>query len=193
MTSLKNTGKALDKRAHGEHIKDECDRPKLWQMYGKMVGSELTALSAPKVLGKLRDMTYGAFNILMGHRSETVGFKLSKVEDARLDRWTSVGYDAVQVVGCGGAKRVPSRSCFLAKKCGLMPKDDFMWFLMRRRKSVRSRRSRTRCFCASCGAPGERGAGTCTVTMQCGDEEESCMVYQDEYPPHENCQSVIEA
>ena len=53
----KSTGKNHDKRAAcGMNIKDEsnsgCDLPMLWQVYGKMVGSELTALNAPYVSGK---------------------------------------------------------------------------------------------------------------------------------------------
>ena len=77
-----------------------CDRPKLWQVT-KLVGPELTALNANKVLGKLPDMTSWAFNTLMEHRSDKVSHNRSKVEDARLGRWTSVGY-AEQVVGCAG-------------------------------------------------------------------------------------------
>ena len=53
----------------------------------------------------------------------------------------------------------------------MMPKDDFMWFLMRKRESVRS----------------------CIVTMRCCDEEGSFMVYRTEYPPQENCNFVMEA
>ena len=53
---------------------------KVWQVYGKMVGSELTALNAPKVPGKLPDITYWACNILMEHRSEIVGLKLSQAQ-----------------------------------------------------------------------------------------------------------------
>ena len=48
-------------------------------------------------------------------------------------------------------------------------------------------------LCALCGAPSEQETGTCIVTMQHGDEEESCMVYQAEYPPQGNFLSVIEA
>ena len=65
---------------------------KLWQVCGKMVSSELTALNAPKVLDNVLYMTYWAYNILMEHRTEIMGFKLSKVEDARFDRRTCVGY-----------------------------------------------------------------------------------------------------
>ena len=39
-----------------------------------------------------------------------MGFKLSKVEDARLDRWTSVGY-ARQVVGRAGTKLQKESIC----------------------------------------------------------------------------------
>ena len=34
---------------------------------------------------------------------------------------------------------------------------------------------------------------TCTATMQYGDEQESCMVYQADYAPQGNCKSVTEA
>ena len=61
-------------------------------VYGKMFGSDLTALSAPQVLGTSPEMTYWAYNILMVHRSEITGYKRSKVEDARLGRESSVGY-----------------------------------------------------------------------------------------------------
>ena len=38
-----------------------CDRPKLWQVYGKLVCFELNALNAPKVLGKLPALTSWAY------------------------------------------------------------------------------------------------------------------------------------
>ena len=86
----RNAGKPLQKRAvHGKTIKDEwnsdCDRPELWQVYGKLVGSEFTAFNADEVLGKLPDTTSWAW-ACMGHRSEIAGYKLSKVEDASLSR-----------------------------------------------------------------------------------------------------------
>ena len=40
---------------------------------------------------------------------------------------------------------------------------------------------------------GEHETGPCIITTQYGDEEESCMVHQAEYPPKGNCKSVIEA
>ena len=60
----------------------------IWQVYDKLVRSEPHAFE----VGKFPDMTCGTYNILIGHRSEIVGYKLSKVKDARPDRWTSVGY-----------------------------------------------------------------------------------------------------
>ena len=73
-----------------------------------MFGSELTALSAPKVLGTLPGMTYWAYNILMVHSSEITGHKRSKVEDARFGRESSVGYAkqnlGVRVLSVIGAK-----------------------------------------------------------------------------------------
>ena len=53
--------------------------------------------------------------------------------------------------------------------------------------------SRTRCCCVYFGAPGQHVTGTCTVTMQCGDEEESCVVCQPDGPPQGNYESVTEA
>ena len=58
---------------------------------------------------------------------------------------------------------------------------------------MRTHKSRTRCCCAHCGAPGEYETGTCMVIIQCDDEETSCMVHQTEYPLQGNCKSVIEA
>ena len=81
---------------------------------------------------------------------------------------------------------------FSCKKCGLMPNDESMWFVRGKREPVRSHTFRTRCCCAYCGAPSEHEIGSCIVTKQNGDEEESCMVYQAEYPPQENCESVVE-
>ena len=63
---------------------------------------------------------------------------------------------------------------------------------MRKNELVRLQKSRTMC-CAYRGAPSEHETGTCIVTMQHGDEQESCMVYQAEYPPQGNCRSVIQA
>ena len=68
-----------------------------------MVGSELTALNAPEVMGKLPDITYWACNILTEHRSEIVSYKLSKVKDASSGKWTNVAY-AKQIAGREGSK-----------------------------------------------------------------------------------------
>ena len=62
--------------------------------------------NAAKELSDLPGMTSWAYNALVGHRSEIPVYKLSKVEDARLDWWTSVGY-AEQVSGRAGTKRYP--------------------------------------------------------------------------------------
>ena len=58
---------------------------------------------------------------------------------------------------------------------------------------MRSHNSRTRCCCAYCGGPSEHETGTCIITMQYGDEEDSCMVFQAGYPPQGNCTSLVEA
>ena len=58
---------------------------------------------------------------------------------------------------------------------------------------VRSHNSRSRCCCAYCGAPGEHESDNCIITMQYGDEEDSCMVFQAGYPLQGNCMSVVEA
>ena len=120
--------RALDKRAQGECIRDEwnsgCARLELWQAHIKLVSSCRIAV---KELSDLPGMTTWAYVVLMGHRNEITGYLLSKAEDARLDRWTSVGY-AKQVLGRAstkGAITILSR----CKKCGLMPKDDVMWCL----------------------------------------------------------------
>ena len=66
------------------------------------------------------------------------------------------------------------------KKCWLMPKDDFMWFPLRKRESVRTH-------------------VVLVVNMKraqakspCDDEDTFCMVHQAEYPPQGNCKSVME-
>ena len=68
-----------------------------------------------------------------------------------------------------------------------------MWYLTRRREHKGSQMSRARCSCVHCGASSEHEMGSCIVTMQHGDDEEVCVVYQAEYPPQGNCKSVVEA
>ena len=63
---------------------------------------------------------------------------------------------------------------------------------MEENQSSGSHKARTKCCCAHCGASSEHEAGTCTVTMQYGDEEETCVVCQAEYPRRET-KSVMEA
>ena len=53
--------------------------------------------------------------------------------------------------------------------------------------------SRTRCCCAYGGASSEHDMGSCTVTRQHGDDEETCVMYQAEHAPQGTCKSVIEA
>ena len=67
----------------------------------------------------------------MGHKSEILSHKLSKGEDARLGRWTSVGH-AKQVAGRAGIKAALT-IFYRCKKCGMRPTDGFMLFLMRKR------------------------------------------------------------
>ena len=57
----------------------------------------------------------------------------------------------------------------------------------------KSHKVRTECCCAYCGAPSEHETFTCTVTMQHGNEEETCMVHQAGYQPQGNCKSVSDA
>ena len=77
--------------------------------------------------GVERLTTTWAYVVLMGHRNEITGYLISKTEDARLDRRTSVGY-AKQVLGRSGTKGAITILC-RCKKCGLLPKDDVMWCL----------------------------------------------------------------
>ena len=56
-----------------------------------------------------------------------------------------------------------------------------------------SRKNRTMCCCACCGADSEHDCGTCEVAMQFGDGAQTCMVYQADHPPQGNCKSAIEA
>ena len=64
---------------------------------------------------------------------------------------------------------------------------------MKRREPPKSHNARTRCCWESCGASGERETGTCMISMQYGDKDDTCMVDQVEYPAQGNCKSVIEA
>ena len=61
------------------------------------------------------------------------------------------------------------------------------------RGSEEPHEARTKCCCASCGAPTEHETRTCVVAMQNGDEEGTCVVCQVEYPPQGRFESVIEA
>ena len=101
-------------RTFEEEWNSGCDRPKQWQVYFKLVGPEFNAPNAPKVLGKLPDVTAWAYNALTGHRSDIVSHKLSKVEDARLGMWTSAGY-AKQVVGRAGTKGIAALLLYIMK------------------------------------------------------------------------------
>ena len=60
-------------------------------------------------------------------------------------------------------------------------------------RTAKSHKTRTGCCCAFCGAPREHETGTSIVTMQYGDEDETCMVYQAAYPQEETCMSVMKA
>ena len=104
-----------------------------------------------KDLGKLSGMTTWSCNVLMDHRKEVRRYKHSKVEDARLDKWSS----SLNMFWDVRALRVPSRFQTDARKCGLMPKDDLMWFLTRKRESKGFHKARTKCCRAYCGAPSE--------------------------------------
>ena len=64
---------------------------------------------------------------------------------------------------------------------------------MKRREPPKSHKARTRCCWAYCGAYGERETGTCMITMQYGDKDDTCMVDQAEYPAQGNCKAPIMA
>ena len=74
-------------RASGTSGTRACDRLKLCQAHVKLLGSDRNAV---KELIDLPSMTSWAYNVLMGHRNEITGYKVSKVDDTRLDRWISV-------------------------------------------------------------------------------------------------------
>ena len=121
----------------------------------------------------------------MEHRSGILSLKLSKVEDCRLGRVTSVGHAKQVVERAEGCPHDPYR----CNMCGLMPEDDSSCCSWWEREIVRSHKSRTRCCCACCGGPRDHE----TVTIQYRYEGKSCIVYQAEYPPQGNCKSVMEA
>ena len=125
----------------------------------KLVGSDLNAV---KELSDVPGMTSWAYNILVGHRNEITDAR-RKVPD-----WTggpSVGFTVL----------------YRCKKCGLMPKDGFMWFPMRKEEPARSRKLAPGAV-AHAAVPSEHDTDTCVV-MQYGDEDETCKVFQAEYPP----------
>ena len=64
---------------------------------------------------------------------------------------------------------------------------------MRKRVSSGTHKARTMCCYSYFVAPSELETSTCMVSMQCGDEDEMCMVCQAAYPPQVNCKLVIEA
>ena len=95
-----------------------------------MVNAKVNDLNAAKELGTLPDMKSSAVNILIEHRNDKMGYNLSKVENARLGRWTSVGY-AEQVVGSAGTTGALT-TLVDAKSGSLRPKTIFVLFLMRK-------------------------------------------------------------
>ena len=122
----------------------------------------------------------------MEHNKEVMQCKFNEVDESRLDRWASVGYATWRYSrGLNDPK--------LMHIMWVMPMDDFMWYLTRRREHKGSQMSRARCSCVHCGASNEHEIGSCIVTTQHGDDEEVCVVYQAEYPPHGNCKAVLEA
>ena len=71
--------------------------------------------TAVKQLSELSDMRKWSYNALMDHRKETRRYALSKVDDARLNRWISVRY-AKQVTGRAGTRNVDF--CLKTTSCG---------------------------------------------------------------------------
>ena len=68
-----------------------------------------------------------------------------------------------------------------------------MWCSMRKGRTKGSHKARTKWCCAYCGAPSENEAGSCTVTVQYGHEDEMCTVCQAQYFSQGNSISVIKA
>ena len=64
---------------------------------------------------------------------------------------------------------------------------------MRQRELAQSHKARIGYCSAYCGALGGHETGSCIVTMQHGDEKETCVAYQAEYPSQEKGTSVIVA
>ena len=62
--------------------------------------------------------------MVVHHRKEIRRCKPNNLEDGRLNRWISVGYK--QDVGCAGTQG--ALIVHRCKKCGLMHKDDFIYF-----------------------------------------------------------------
>ena len=139
---------------------------------------------------KLPVLTSWAFNVLGDHRNEITGYKLSKVEDVRLDRWTSVHY-VKQVVGCAGTEGALT-ILHCGKKCRLVPTDDVISFFDEEEGASKSHMPAPGAL-GRIAVYGERETGTCMITMQYGDKDDTCMVGQAEYPAQGNCKAPIMA
>ena len=90
-----------------------------------------------------------------------------------------------QVYQCG-VRPASYRTCghqgcphdsLLLQEVNLCPQT-ISWFPTRKRELAKSHKACTRCCCAHCGAPSEHESGTCIVTMQYDEEDETCLVYQ---------------
>ena len=138
--------------------------------------------NAVSELGDLPGMTTWSYKPLMDHQNEITRCRLSKAEDARPDKWTSVAC-AKQDVRRAGTKAAFSilNRC---QKCGRVPKNDIMLKIVEEGACEIAQS-------AHCRALSEHE--TSMVTRQCGDEDETCTVYQADYPPQGACKSVMEA
>ena len=106
------------------------------------------------------------------------------LEEARIERWTNVGY-AREVRGQAG-KKGPFTMSYMCTACQLMPKDDFVWFLARNNGHGGTGRklSGTSIHCALCGKRSKVKDMTCVDTVQCDNNIDSRLVFWAESSHH---------
>ena len=85
----------------------------------------------------------------------------SKAEDARLGRWSGVGY-AMQVVGRACTEGALTK-LYRCQKCGLMPKDHVMWCLMREWRMCDITQIPHQVLLCVLRCPSEHEIGTCML------------------------------
>ena len=169
---------------HDKNIRDEwnsgCDRLKVWQARVKLFSLDC---NAAKELSNWTDMKSWAYNVLMEHSTSSAGWKVPD--------WTG-GPVWVTPRKCAGAKGALTVPNIVAKCMDYAYRRFPCGSQSEKTEPTRTHKARPKCCCAYCGAYSEHETDTCIVTMQHGDEDVMCMVYEAECPQG-NCKWVLEA